>query len=286
MVSPPFRVVLGCPSCHGSFVTHLFFSDFPGEPHALGGCPWCGHRGTVQTGTVAEPATFSMSSRTAGSFEHAIAGRCRACGRFRVDGRCARCAPSLSDVRVHYTGEQNELAIERDQATVREPSHRPAAAILRAFVDPTRVARIAACVVEGAKVPHEIAFVPDEHPAGVTVVVGGVKTSVALTVHSVREVPALWEASMMLLALCGHIRRGVVVAQPPLVPEPEPVMTSQVIPPEECVTCEVDSPFTGRVDDRNGELYAFYRCPSCRCEFSAFIRALQPALRAWLASST
>lgn len=220
MASPPFRVVLGCPSCHGAFATHLFFSDFPDEPHAEGACPWCGARGTVKTGTTAAPATFALVSRSAGAVEHALAPRCGACGRFRVDGACPRCAPAHRDVRVAYRGEPGELTIEGGRAILREgappafhrgqPQPRPIGdpASFRGAVDPARAARIAACVAAGARVPHEASLVPDEVPASVVVHLDGAPTSVALTARATREVPALWEASSMLERLCWELRAG------------------------------------------------------------------------------
>ena len=108
MVSAPSRQALGCPACGGSFVVHLFFSDFADESHKPGRCPWCGHHGTAPTGTIATPASFiARGPATAdGDLARALSSTCPGCGAFIVDDEtsCPGCGSAYAHPRAGSPG--------------------------------------------------------------------------------------------------------------------------------------------------------------------------------------
>ena len=74
-------------------------------------------------------------------------------------------------------------------------------------------------------------------------------------------------------------RRGPVTPVSPVPPSVDPV---PIIPDEECAACDTKSPFVSRVEERKGEIYAVYRCPSCREDFTVYSSALAAKLSAWV----
>lgn len=360
MVSPPSIATFACPTCSGSFAVHTFFSDFAGEAHRSGRCPWCGTLGTVPTGTVAEPAMFHLVGPAShhGSFERAVTSQCPACQTFIVDDDmdCGRCgarvrseppAPrdeelperaswldrltSRRGFRVGFADRDWSLEIDgRGEATLRTvpaTSYRGVPAppgqplVYQGRLDPLRVRRIASLVIEGGIPPPVVSsLLPDEAPASLSLAHGDERLGVCVTHETATAVPAIFEARTMMRSVVAELARTLAsvdctppeqidrkrgraraVEAPrtaPVAPPPPdeasarpPTSSSSsasdddvavTIPPSECVTCDVDAPFVGRVEQQGTQLYATYRCPACRCEFKVYTRALQPALWAWL----